>query len=138
MIKGTGDVRYLALIDRHPGAYGVVFPDLPGCMAVGDTLDQAIMKASAALTDWISTVEGNGGTAPPASPAEALRCDPEVANALADGVCLLAVQAELSQAAQAIPLHDRFAALRAAYPLPLATGKPADKAFFDEMSGELP
>ena len=50
----------------------------------------------------------------------------------------LAVQAELDRAAQTIPLEDRFAALREAYPLPLPTGELADKAFFDEMSGEPP
>lgn len=131
-------MRYLALIDGHPGAYGVAFPDLPGCTAMGDTLDQAMAEASAAFADWVSTVEGRGGTVPPASSAEALCRDPEVADALAEGACLVAVQAELSRAAQDIPLHDRFAALRAAYPLPPATGKPADKAFFDEMCGEPP
>lgn len=138
MIGRTGDVRYLALIDGYPGAYGVAFPDLSGCTAMGDTLDQAMAETSAALADWVSTVEGKGGTVLPASSVEALRRDPDVADALADGACLVAVQAELGQAAQDIPLHDRFAALRAAYPLPPATGKPADKAFFDEMSGEPP
>jgi antitoxin MazE len=33
-------------------------------------------------------------------------------------------------------LRDRFAALRAAHPMPAKTGKQADKAFFDELSGE--
>ena len=138
MIGGTGDVRHLALIDGHPGAYGVAFPDLPGCAAMGDTLDQTMVEALATLADWVSTVEGRGGTVPPASSAEALRRDSEVAGALAERACLVAVQAELGQAAQDIPLHDRSAALRAAYLLPPATGKPADKAFFDEMCGEPP
>jgi antitoxin VapB len=48
----------------------------------------------------------------------------------------LAVKAELERAAAAIPLRERFAALRRAHPLPFATGKAADKAFFDELSGE--
>lgn len=49
----------------------------------------------------------------------------------------LAVRAELDRAEQAIPLRDRFAALRAAYPLPPSTGAKADKAFFDDLSGGL-
>jgi len=49
----------------------------------------------------------------------------------------LAVQAELNRIAQTIPLRERFAALRAAHPLPPPTGLAADKAFFDELSGEL-
>ncbi len=48
----------------------------------------------------------------------------------------MAVQAELDRAAEAIPLRERFAALRRAHPLPPRTGQTADKAFFDELSGE--
>jgi antitoxin VapB len=48
----------------------------------------------------------------------------------------LAVEAELNRAAEAIPLRERFAALRRAHPLPPPTGHVADKAFFDELSGE--
>lgn len=48
----------------------------------------------------------------------------------------LAVLAELDRAARAVPLRERFAQLRREYPLPAATGLPADKAFFDELSGE--
>jgi antitoxin VapB len=49
----------------------------------------------------------------------------------------MAVQAELDRAAEAIPLRERFAALRQAHPLPPPTGQAADKAFFDELSGAL-
>lgn len=47
----------------------------------------------------------------------------------------LAVQTELGRAAEAIPLRDRFAALRKAHPLLPPTGKAADKTFFDDLSG---
>jgi antitoxin VapB len=49
----------------------------------------------------------------------------------------LAVQAELDRAEQTVPLRVRFAALRAANPLPPATGDMADKAFFDQLAGDL-
>jgi antitoxin VapB len=49
----------------------------------------------------------------------------------------IAIQAELDRAAKAIPLRDRFAALRQAHPLPPPTGNVADKAFFDDLSGEI-
>jgi len=49
----------------------------------------------------------------------------------------LAVRAELDRAADRVPLRERFAALRAEHPLPRRTGKKADKAFFDELSGDL-
>lgn len=49
----------------------------------------------------------------------------------------LAVQSELERIAAAIPLHERFAVLRAKNPMPAATGAVADKAFFDDLSGDL-
>jgi antitoxin VapB len=48
----------------------------------------------------------------------------------------LAVQAELERDQNRRPLRERLAALRAADPLPPPTGLPADKAFFDQLSGE--
>ncbi len=47
----------------------------------------------------------------------------------------LAVTAALQR--EEIPLRERLAKLRAAHPLPRPTGKIADKAFFDELSGDL-
>ena len=47
-----------------------------------------------------------------------------------------AVQAELDRLAQAIPLRERIAAWRRQHPMPPPTGQNADKAFFDELSGE--
>ena len=49
----------------------------------------------------------------------------------------LAVTAELARIAEAIPLRDRIAAWRKEHPLPPATGQQADKAFFDDLSGDL-
>lgn len=46
----------------------------------------------------------------------------------------LAVRAELDRGAATVALRDRFAALRARYRLPPATGLKADKAFFDDLS----
>jgi antitoxin VapB len=47
----------------------------------------------------------------------------------------IAVTAELARMAEAVPLRERLAHLRAAYPLPPPTGQVADKAFFDALSG---
>ena len=48
----------------------------------------------------------------------------------------LAVQAELRRIAEAIPLRERIAAWRKEHPMPTPTRLKADKAFFDEISGE--
>lgn len=47
-----------------------------------------------------------------------------------------AVTAELSRLTPPVPLRERLAALRARHPLPKPTGQAADKAFFDDLSGE--
>jgi antitoxin VapB len=47
-----------------------------------------------------------------------------------------AVKAELQRIADAIPLRERIATWRKEHPLPPPTGQAADKAFFDELSGE--
>ncbi|MGH6841504.1 MAG: type II toxin-antitoxin system HicB family antitoxin [Methylocella sp.] len=42
--------HYAAIVEEEEGkAAGVWFPDLPGCVAAGDTLDEAMRNAAAAL-----------------------------------------------------------------------------------------
>lgn len=48
----------------------------------------------------------------------------------------MAVQAELDRARDAKPVSERMREWRAAHPLPPPTGLAADKAFFDDLSGE--
>lgn len=83
--------RYVALIDGKAGAYGVVFPDLPGCTAMGKTMDEALANAADALRDWVETTEEAGTNVPPPRPLELLRRDPEVKQALAEGAGLATV-----------------------------------------------
>lgn len=49
----------------------------------------------------------------------------------------LAVTAELQRTNEEIPLRERLRRLWEEHPLPPPTGKIADKAFFDELSGDL-
>ena len=53
----TTEPHYMALIHKdEQSGYGVSFPDLPGIVAVADTLDEAIAEGAAALQfaleDW--------------------------------------------------------------------------------------
>jgi len=77
--------RYIALIDGKAGAYGVIFPDLPGCTAMGKTMDDALANAAEALRDWAEVTEESSGKVPRPRALEALRRDPEVKVALASG-----------------------------------------------------
>lgn len=43
--------RYIALIEKEEGSsYGVIFPDVPGCISAGNTLDEALKNAEEALS----------------------------------------------------------------------------------------
>src|SRR5882724_7472195 len=84
-------MRYAVLVDGKAGAYGVVFPDLPGCVAMGETIDEALANAADVLRDWFDLSEQHGERVPPPRPLEKLRRDPEIATALADGASLASV-----------------------------------------------
>ncbi len=74
-------MRYPVAIE--PGtdttAFGVVFPDLPGCFSAGDTLDEALSAAEEAAFAWLDATLDSGGAIPIASSLEALQSDPDYA-----------------------------------------------------------
>ena len=51
---------YPALIDGAKGAYGITFPDLPGIVAMGQTVDEAILNAKEALNDYAIETQADG------------------------------------------------------------------------------
>jgi predicted RNase H-like HicB family nuclease len=72
--------RYVALIHKKAdGCYGVSFPDLPGVITGGDTIDEALEEAAEVLQfaaeDWTNP-DGSTGFRPP-STVEQLRSNPE-------------------------------------------------------------
>ena len=83
--------RYVVLIDGSEGAYGVVVPDLPGCTAMGATIDEALTAALDAMRDWADVVEETAGEVPAPRAAETVRTDPEVGEALAEGAMLASI-----------------------------------------------
>lgn len=60
-------IHYPALVDGEPGAYGVSFPDLPGIVAMGATVEEALFQAEQALQDYASETERAGGDIVPPS-----------------------------------------------------------------------
>ncbi|QAY95092.1 HicB family protein [Methylovirgula ligni] len=76
--------RYTALIDGEPGAYGVVFPDAPGCHAMGDTIEEALSHAREALAEWLEDAREQGFPIPEPRTAEELLKDPEVLEDIAE------------------------------------------------------
>jgi antitoxin HicB len=71
--------HYIALIHKDPDScYGVSFPDVPGVITAGDTLDEAIAQAAEVLAfaaeDW---QELTGNPFPSPRTLDELRDDPE-------------------------------------------------------------
>ena len=56
---------YRALIETGAaGNYGVVFPDFPGCVTVGDTIELALVNAAEVLLFHIEGIEEDGDQIP--------------------------------------------------------------------------
>ena len=50
-------MRFPIAIHKDPGSvYGVTVPDVPGCHSYGETVDEAIVNASAAIRGHIETL----------------------------------------------------------------------------------
>jgi predicted RNase H-like HicB family nuclease len=65
---------YIAIICKEPGsAWGVHFPDLPGCTSAGTTMDEAVENAGKALRLWAED-ETELPKAPSTACASALMC----------------------------------------------------------------
>jgi predicted RNase H-like HicB family nuclease len=50
---------YPAIIDGEDGAYGVTFPDLPGIVAMGKTIEESLEHAKEALLDYAVETEAD-------------------------------------------------------------------------------
>ena len=62
--------RYPAFVDGEAGVYGVTFSDLPGIVAMGETVDDALADAGDALRDYVRETERDGAQVAEATPAE--------------------------------------------------------------------
>jgi predicted RNase H-like HicB family nuclease len=85
--------HYIALIHKEPDTdFGVAFPDLPGLIAAGDTLDDAIRNAGELLVfaaeDWTDLTGGD--PFPTARTIDEIRADPTLTDQLA-GATLVAI-----------------------------------------------
>lgn len=83
--------RYIGLLDGKAGAYGIVIPDLPGCFAGGDTIEDTMRDAVGAVAAWADATEEAGDAIPTPRSIESLRRDPDVAAAVADGAALVVI-----------------------------------------------
>ncbi|MGH6838096.1 MAG: type II toxin-antitoxin system HicB family antitoxin [Methylocella sp.] len=74
----------IAIVEEEEGkAVGVWFPDLPGCVSAGDTLDEAMLNAAEALELWIGAMIESGRKMPSPRSLTDLKADSEIAQDLA-------------------------------------------------------
>jgi predicted RNase H-like HicB family nuclease len=74
---------YVALLRKDEGSdYGVEFPDFPGCVTAGRSLDEARTMAAEALELHIEGIQEDGGAIPEPSSLDAIMTDPENASAV--------------------------------------------------------
>ena len=73
-------MRYIAFIHKEQDScYGVSFPDFPGCISAGDSLDEALQSASEALQGHVQMMEADGDTVPPARSLDEIMGDVSLA-----------------------------------------------------------
>lgn len=76
-------VSFVAYVRKEEGSdYGGEFPDVPGCVTAGRTLDEARAMAAEALAGHLAMLAAEGEPAPMPSTIEALKDDPHQAGAV--------------------------------------------------------
>ena len=69
-------MRYVAFIHKDPDScFGVSFPDIPGCISAGDTLDEAVANGAEALAGHIKWMEADGDPVPSPRSLDEIRDD---------------------------------------------------------------
>jgi predicted RNase H-like HicB family nuclease len=79
-------MHYIAIIHKESGSdFGVSFPDFPGCITAGTSLDEAKDMASEALLGHIEVMQDEGLEIPSPSSLDHVMQDPD----FRDGVAFL-------------------------------------------------
>ena len=107
--------QYIALIHKDAGSdYGVSFPDIPGCITAGSTLDEARALAEEALAFHVKGLVEDGEALPEPSSLDAVMAERENR----DGVAILvplkadsvkAVRVNVTIPEDVLDLIDRYA-----------------------------
>ena len=83
-------VAYVSCIHREKSGFGVSFPDFPGCVAVGNSLDEAVRQGGEALAFHVGGLTEDGQPIQPPRPIDTIKGDPELADWL-DGADLVLI-----------------------------------------------
>ncbi|MGV8936147.1 MAG: type II toxin-antitoxin system HicB family antitoxin [Allorhizobium sp.] len=70
-------MQIVALIDRDGDAYGISFPDLPGCVSAAGSLDALLLEGKEALDLHVEGMLADGEELPEFRTLDALKADPD-------------------------------------------------------------
>ena len=83
---------YIAFVHKDPNsAFGVTFPDLPGCYGAGDSYDEAIENAKISLRLYAEAMKDDGNDMPKARGYDALSGNGSVAVEMKDAAFVIEV-----------------------------------------------
>ena len=85
----------VALVHGEKGAFGVSFPDFPGCVCGGKTIAEALQRATQSLASHIEAMSDEGFELPAIRELDTVRLDAEFVGDFADSVLVAAVDVEL-------------------------------------------
>jgi predicted RNase H-like HicB family nuclease len=88
----------IALIHEENGTFGISFPDFPGCVSTGRSLDDVLLKGAQALGLHVAGMVEEGEAAPVLRSASQLRADPEFRDDF-EGATVAAISVELPRRA---------------------------------------
>jgi len=60
-------MKYAVIIERGPTSFGAYIPDLPGCVAAGDTREEVMELIQEAIEFHIEGLKADGQPVPPPS-----------------------------------------------------------------------
>ena len=60
-------MRYLVVVERGPTSFGAYVPDLPGCIAVGESRAEVLQSIHDAIELHLEVLKENGEPIPPPS-----------------------------------------------------------------------
>jgi predicted RNase H-like HicB family nuclease len=76
----------IAIVYEEGGVFGVSFPDLPGCIASGDNLDDVMQRGAAAAAAYINSLIEDGEPVPVLRTLDQLKADPSFQEDAEDGM----------------------------------------------------
>jgi predicted RNase H-like HicB family nuclease len=60
-------MRYLVVVEKGPTSFGAYVPDLPGCIAVGETREDVLKSIHEAIEFHLEGLKEDGAPIPPAT-----------------------------------------------------------------------